>query len=425
MAAFIGLLFLAPVFAVVSFFIHRDSPGPTFYQCRRMGKDKKPFDMWKFRTMYEDPSSYEGPRITCNGDGRVTPFGSWLRETKINELPQLWNVLKGEMSLVGPRPEDVEIALGWGDDVCAEVLSVLPGITSPASILYRDEEKMLSNSNLMDDYIKKILPDKIRLDQLYVRNHSFWTDLDILFWTIIIIIPRMVNEKIPEGYLFSGPISRFINRYASWFLIDLFISLIVFLVVGLIWRTQGPLNWGTLSLFYLAIILAFLFSGFNYIFGLNNIVWSKATINNAISLTLCCWFVTILFLLLNFVFPYLPRFQLTSLPTSMILAIGLLAQIGFMLARFRWRLVTSIASRWLSVRKSFSNAGEKVLIVGTGEGFSLANRLLRQGEFQYIFSIVGVVDDENLSMQGMKIEGCKILGRTADLPGIVEERKSG
>jgi diguanylate cyclase (GGDEF)-like protein len=88
-------------------------------------------------------------------------------------------------------------------------------------------------------------------------------------------------------------------------------------------------------------------------------------------------------------------------------------------------LVTSIASRWLNLRGSVSSAGEKVLIVGTGEGFSLANRLLHQGEFQYIFSIVGVVDDENLSMQGMKIEGCKILGKTSDLPRIVEEKEIG
>jgi len=421
----ISLLFLAPIFLVIAFLIRRDSPGPIFYQCRRMGKNKKPFCMWKFRTMYEDPSSYDGPRITCNGDGRVTPFGSWLRETKINELPQLWNVLKGEMSLVGPRPEDVDIALGWDEEVSTEILSVLPGITSPASILYRDEEKMLNNTNLMEDYLQKILPDKIRLDQLYVRNQTFWTDLDVLFWTIVVITPPMFLEKIPEGHLFSGPFSRFFTRFVSWFLIDLLISLVVFLVVGLIWRTKGPLNWGIESLFYLSVILAFLFSGFNYLFGLNTIVWSKATINNAITLTLCCWFVTIIFLILNFLFPFLPWFQLTPLPTSMILAIGLLAQFGFMLARYRWRIITSLASRWLSWRKSAPNVGEKVLLIGTGEGFSTANRLLRQGEFQYIFSIVGVLDDENLSMQGMKIEGCKILGKTSDIAKIVEEKEIG
>ena len=167
-----------------------------------MGKDQRPFKMLKFRTMYERPSSYEGPRVTCNGDERITPFGRWLRDTKINELPQLWNVLIGEMSLVGPRPEDVEIAKTWPDEVRKEILSVRPGVTSPASILYHAEEKLLSKSTVMEQYFSEILPDKLRLDQLYVRNNSFTADLDIIFWTLAIFIPRISKVTIPEGLLF-------------------------------------------------------------------------------------------------------------------------------------------------------------------------------------------------------------------------------
>ena len=121
---------------------------------------------------------------------RITPLGQWLRETKINELPQLWNVLVGEMSIVGPRPEDPEIAESWPWDARREILSVRPGITSPTSVLYRDEEKMLKGDDVLDDYLQIVMPDKLRLDQLYVRNHRFLSDLDIIFWTLLVLLPQ-------------------------------------------------------------------------------------------------------------------------------------------------------------------------------------------------------------------------------------------
>ena len=242
--------------------------------------------------MYETPDSYRGSRVTCKGDDRITPFGCWLRDTKINELPQLWNVLKGDMSLVGPRPEDVIIGNDWDKEARQEILSVRPGITSPASILYQDEETLLSKANIMEDYFKNILPDKIRLDRLYVRNRSFGSDLDIIFWTLLIIVPRIIKKKIPESYLFSGPFTRLINRYATWFLFDIVTSLFVIVMVSVLWRIQSPLNWGMDRLLILAIVLTFVFSGVNSIFGLNRIEWSSATINDAIALAISCWFVT-------------------------------------------------------------------------------------------------------------------------------------
>jgi lipopolysaccharide/colanic/teichoic acid biosynthesis glycosyltransferase len=196
-ASLVGLILLSPVFVYIVILIKRDSPGPVFFWGNRMGRNGKPFRILKFRTMYESPESYQGPKVTGAKDSRITSLGHWLRDTKINELPQLWNVLIGEMSLVGPRPEDVDIAKTWDADAFEEILSVRPGITSPASILYHDEEKMLSKDNLMGDYLKKILPDKLRLDRLYVRHHSFFSDLDAIFWTIAIILPQLAKTKIP------------------------------------------------------------------------------------------------------------------------------------------------------------------------------------------------------------------------------------
>lgn len=111
--------------------------------------------------MYERPESYAGPKITANGDGRITPVGQWLRNTKLNELPQLWNVLVGEMSLVGPRPEDPDYVAKWPAEARRELLQVRPGITSPASVLYRDEEQMMQIENRETDYLQKILPSKL------------------------------------------------------------------------------------------------------------------------------------------------------------------------------------------------------------------------------------------------------------------------
>ena len=152
------LLVLSPVFLYIALRIKHDSPGPVLFKGDRMGRFGKPFKILKFRTMYEDERSYNGAPVTAEGDERITPFGKYLRETKLNELPQFWNVIKGEMSLVGPRPEDLRIAQGWPEEVKAEVLSVRPGITSPASVIYRDEETILKGSGFMDDYLKTILP---------------------------------------------------------------------------------------------------------------------------------------------------------------------------------------------------------------------------------------------------------------------------
>jgi len=141
--SFFGLLILSPIFVLIALMIKRDSPGPIFYWGPRAGKKGKLFHILKFRTMVHRPENFHGTKITAQGDPRITPVGRWLRDTKLNELPQLWNVLIGEMSLIGPRPEDPYIAAGWPVEVKKTILSIPPGITSPASVLFRDEEALL------------------------------------------------------------------------------------------------------------------------------------------------------------------------------------------------------------------------------------------------------------------------------------------
>ncbi|RPH59165.1 MAG: diguanylate cyclase, partial [Chloroflexi bacterium] len=423
--AFIGLFFLWPFFVYIAYLIKRDSPGPAYFWGSRMGQNGKPFKMLKFRTMYERPESYQGTLVTGQNDDRITPLGHWLRDMKINELPQLWNVLIGEMSFVGPRPEDPEIAKTWPQESFKEILAVRPGITSPASILYHDEEKLLSQANVMGDYFKSILPDKMRLDRLYVRHRSFFSDLDTIFWTLAILVPRWAGARIPEGYFFAGPFSRFFHRYFTWVVIDLLTALFGVGVAGLLSRSSAPLNWGLQPLAALAVVLAFLFSGVNYAMGSNRVVWTRAKAGDASMLLVSCAVVTIAILGLNRIphlYDYLPYEQL---PDPMIVMAGMLSLAGFIATRYRWRLLTNLARRWLSFRKDALLVGERVIMVGSGDGAQIASWLLRRRMFRTAFSIVGMVDNNNPTQYGMKVDGCWMLGAVNDLPSLIKRYDIG
>lgn len=423
--ALIGLLILAPVFLYIAALIKRDSTGPVFYQGSRMGKDGKPFKILKFRTMYEDQRSYKGPSVTAQGDQRITPIGHWLRDTKINELPQLWNVLIGEMSLVGPRPEDVKIANSWPEDAAAEILSLRPGITSPASILYHDEERLLSGANFMDDYLKNILPDKMRLDRLYIRHHSFFSDIDIIFWTLAILIPAIAKTHIPEGYIFAGPFTLLVERYLKWFVYDLVVTLIAVAVASLLWRINAPLNWGVVHLFALGLLLAFLFSCVNLILGVNKVLWANAQSIDALELAVSCGISTTVILILDYLqglYRWLPYPPLTS---TMVLTVGFLAMTGFLVMRYRLRLLMTIANAWLLWRKNKVNVGERVVIVGGGEETQIASWLVQRRMFRTAFSVVGMVDHLDPTTHGMKIDGLWMLGGINDLPVLLKKHDIG
>jgi lipopolysaccharide/colanic/teichoic acid biosynthesis glycosyltransferase len=180
----VGLFLLLPIFALMSLCIKATSRGPVFYGQKRVGKDGHPFQLIKFRSM-DVLGSGAAPGITVSGDKRVTPLGGILRRYKIDELPQLWNVLRGEMSLVGPRPELPKYTVGYSSEQNA-VLSVRPGITCPASLAYRHEEEALSRSEDPEQfYLEVILPDKLARNVSYIRDISLQADLRILFATLV------------------------------------------------------------------------------------------------------------------------------------------------------------------------------------------------------------------------------------------------
>ncbi|MDX1379157.1 MAG: sugar transferase, partial [Anaerolineales bacterium] len=417
--ALLSMLFLFPVFLILIFLIKRDSEGPAFYRGPRMGKGGQVFQIIKFRTMREEPASYAGPSITGRNDKRVTPLGKWLRDTKLNELPQLWNVLIGEMSLVGPRPEVPEIVDTWPVSLQHEILSVRPGITSPASILYRDEEKRLNSEHVVDDYLENILPDKLRLDQLYVRHHNFFSDLDALFWTFVILIPRIGDKQISEGWLFGGPFTRLTRRYLNWFAIDFLVAFLSIALTGAFWRFGGPLDIGLDRAVSMAVILAFLFGLFNTLLGLRSVSWTHPAAEDVLRLFLSCALVTATVAALLVIFK--PQ---AFLPVRFMYITGLSVLFGFVAVRYRLRLITGLASRWITLRNSTFGAPERVLVVGAGEGGEFASWLLNRREFKRIYKIIGIVDDAPFK-QGMRYDGLKVLGSTADIPELVKQLDIG
>lgn len=183
----IGLTILGIPMIIIGIIIKFSSEGPVFYKQVRVGKLNKDFKILKFRTMIIDADK-KGMQITVGRDPRITGIGHFLRKTKIDELPQLINVLKGEMSFVGPRPE-VRKYVDMYDDYQINVLKIKPGITDLASIEYRDESTLLGQSeNPEKTYIEEIMPTKLKLNLKYMQEFSFFYDIKLIFKTLIKIV---------------------------------------------------------------------------------------------------------------------------------------------------------------------------------------------------------------------------------------------
>ena len=187
-AALLGLVLLSPLLLLVACLIKLDSLGPVLFKQERIGKGFRPFLIYKFRTMVHDAPRRGGP-ITFGADPRITRVGRILRQTKIDEFPQLINVLRGEMSFVGPRPEVRPYVERFREDY-AEILTVLPGITDLASVKYRDEAEVLGRFEDPEAaYVRHILPEKINLAKEYVRRSSLFFDITLLLKTLLKLVP--------------------------------------------------------------------------------------------------------------------------------------------------------------------------------------------------------------------------------------------
>jgi lipopolysaccharide/colanic/teichoic acid biosynthesis glycosyltransferase len=182
LCALVGLVFLAPVFALIALAIKLGDGGPILYSQIRIGQGLRKFRLLKFRSMFWGCA--QGSLLTAPRDGRVTRVGRFLRKYKLDELPQLVNVLKGEMQLVGVRPQ-VERFVDIYPREYGELLQTPPGITGPASLCFRHEELLFLENSIEEDYIAKILPIKLKMSLNYARTRTFLSDLEILFRTVL------------------------------------------------------------------------------------------------------------------------------------------------------------------------------------------------------------------------------------------------
>jgi lipopolysaccharide/colanic/teichoic acid biosynthesis glycosyltransferase len=186
-AALLGLLVTSPILLMSALAIKLTSRGPVLFRQERVGQNFRPFRINKFRSMVVDAPN-QGRAITAGADPRITGIGHFLRKTKLDELPQLWNVLVGEMSLVGPRPEVAKYVELFHQDY-EEILLVRPGITDPASIEFRNESELLGQAADPEvEYVRNILPRKITLSRTYIRERSFLGDLGIILRTFLKIV---------------------------------------------------------------------------------------------------------------------------------------------------------------------------------------------------------------------------------------------
>jgi lipopolysaccharide/colanic/teichoic acid biosynthesis glycosyltransferase len=186
--ATVAVVVLSPVLLIAALAVRCSSKGPALHRAKRVGRDGELFELLKFRSMRVGAAA-SGPGITARGDSRITAVGRVLRSTKLDELPQLVNVLRGQMSIVGPRPEDPRY-VAWYSDEQRAILGWRPGITSPASVSYRDEESILAGADDLDAAYRKVMAEKITIDMAYFPHHSLRGDLSTLWQTVAAVVRR-------------------------------------------------------------------------------------------------------------------------------------------------------------------------------------------------------------------------------------------
>jgi lipopolysaccharide/colanic/teichoic acid biosynthesis glycosyltransferase len=184
--ASVVLVVLAPVIAVIALLIKLESRGPVYYRAPRVGYRGKPLRMAKFRKMHDRAT---GMLLTMDDDDRFTRIGVWLAKFKIDEIPQLWHVLTGEMSLVGPRPESADFAAHHATEY-EEILSVRPGVIGWSQLAFAEESRILDDEDPLTHYVSTILPQKVALDVMYARDRTIGLDIRIMLWSVVAVLAR-------------------------------------------------------------------------------------------------------------------------------------------------------------------------------------------------------------------------------------------
>ena len=406
----IGLLLLAPVMGIVAILIKLDSRGPVFFKQERVGRGFTRFYIFKFRTMTPGPAAADA--ITIGNDPRITRVGRILRATKIDELPQLLNVLIGNMSLVGPRPEVAYFVDRFRSDY-ETVLSVRPGITDLASLQYRDEAALLGRaSSAVDEYTTRVLPDKLRLARLYVQKQSFFFDLSLILRTLVCWVP-----PLPSGRVFSNDtrtrmlesLYDAVMRVRRPLVVGLHVGLIVVASYLAFWlRFDGEIPPAELALYvrllpWLVVIRSVAFARFRLFEGLWRYtgIWDLRNIVAGVGLS------TSVFYVLVHVIAAQSKYPRTVFVIDSLLLIFLLGGV-----RLAWRLFPELFLR---------KREKRVVIFGAGDAGEMVLRDMKKNAV-YEYEPIGFVDDDPAKLD-RRIHGVRVLGGSDAIASIVSQHQ--
>ncbi len=414
----LGLVFLSPFLCLSALAIKMQDGGPVFFRQERIGKGLRPFKMYKFRSMTPETSG-TGPSITVEGDARVTKLGRALRKMKVDELPQLINVLKGDMSLVGPRPEVWKYVNHFISDF-REVLKVRPGITDYASIIYHDEEEVLRSSDDPENfYLKTILPAKIELNKRYVREMSLVRDVDIIMRTFAALFQSRFARC---GGLFRATVCElcgttakrfytareFILTYRRFFVFFFHASAVAianYIAFALPFEGAAPASLARIVPYSILLVLAVRLPLFKA-FGLYKGLWKYTGIGDVIRIVFSVTVGTLVYMTLDRIW----LFGALDIPLSVVVMDWLLT----LALISSTRLLLRIYEDYVVSDKQ----GKKVLIIGAGNAGEMIVRDMRKN--LHLHKPVGFVDDDRRK-KGLSIHGVPILGTTEDLFAIISE----
>lgn len=417
-----GLILTLPLWVIIGAAIKLSDGGPVFYRSQRVGRQGQPFRLWKFRTMVAHADRH-GPAVTAHGDPRITPLGYWLRRTKLDELPQLLNVLVGDMSLVGPRPEDPRYVALYTPEQ-RQILSVRPGITSAASLEYRHEEEILANPDWETIYQDEVMPAKLAIDLEYLSRRTLWTDLGLILRTVVAMFKytSFLPQKITRLVDFSTAfLLQFRNRH--FLAIDMLIFVLT-PVVALALRldfipwlpaesslSKHAIPLAVVTLAFLVVKLVIFYTA-----GIYRRYWRYASIDELaqiISASLLVLFTQslIFFVVLR------PAGLIPGFPRSVPLLDALLT----LLAVGGFRYTVRMAER-LSQRIYSSHNAERVLVAGAGEAGVMIVKEMQSNPQLGLYPVAFVDDDP--AKQGAKIRGVSVRGDHHHIATLVRQTRA-
>lgn len=398
----LGLLLLAPVFLVIGPIIKFTSAGPIFHKMERVGKGGQIFKLYNFRSLYLNADQYGLPIFTKD-DARIAPVGRFLRQTKLNKLPQLINVLRGEMSLIGPRPQNPQYVAFYTPQQ-QQLLAVRPGIISPASLHYQTEETLLTEKNWETVYREQILPNQVALELAYLQRRNLWTDLNLIRQTLAIVVH---SKECFTAVLHMR------NRHI--FLLDV-LALLLIPALALTLRVDG-LGWLPEAIpaliFFTGVALLVKFPVF-YWQGLYCRYWRHAGISDLTQILIAIGLTTLILTTL-FIGTHS---MLMQYKLAMYRAVPLIDGLLTLLAVGGYRVALRGLHHWHRQGKRVVG-GRRVLIVGADETGTMAVREIRANP-QLDMEPAAFVDDDPAKI-GTQIEGLPVLGHSEDIAKLVNQ----